>query len=53
MQVLRAFEIEEVKVATKESKAIALCKDALLAIKTLNAEFVCIKKHCRTHEMTL
>ena len=53
MQVLRAFEMEEVKVTTKELKVIAICKDALLAIETSTAEVVCIKKHCRAHEMAL
>ena len=45
--------MEKAKVATKESKLIATCKDALLAIETAISDVVCIKKHCRAHEMTL
>jgi len=43
----------EAKVATKESKIITICKDTLLVIETLTAEVVCIKKHCRAHEVAL
>ena len=53
MQVLRAFEMKEVKFAAKELDAIAICNDALLAIETSIAEVVCIKKHGRAHAMTL
>jgi len=53
MQVLRAFEIEEAKVVAKESKAITISKDPLLAIETSTAELLCIKKHGRVHEMAL
>jgi len=53
MQVLRAFEMEEVKIATKQSMFVAMCKDELLAIETLTLEVVCIKKHYRANEMAL
>ena len=45
--------MEEAKVAAKELNAIAICKDALLAIETSTAEVVCIKKHGRAHAMAL
>jgi len=45
--------MEEAKVAVKESNAIAICKEALLAIETLTAKVVCIKKHGRAHAMAL
>ena len=53
MQVLRIFKMEEAKVVVKESKAIAICKNALRAIEISTAEVVCIKKQGRAHEMTL
>jgi len=53
MQVLWAFEMEKAKVTIKGSKAIAIFKDALPAIKTSTAEIVCIKKYCRAHEVAL
>jgi len=53
MQVLPAFKMEEVKVVPYESKAIAICKDALLTVETSTAELLCIKKHCRAPEMEL
>ena len=53
MQVLRAFNMVEAKVVTKESKAIAICKYALLAIEISTAEVVCIKKHDRAQAMAL
>jgi len=45
--------MEEAKVTTKESKSIAICQDALLAIEILASKVVCIKKHCKAHEMAL
>ena len=53
MKVLQVFEMEETKVAAKESNVIAIYKDALLAIETLIAKVVCIKKHGRAHAMAL
>jgi len=53
MQVLQAFEMEEAKITAKESKPIAICKDALVGIETSTSEVVCMKKHYRAHEMVL
>jgi len=45
--------MEDAKVLTNESESIAILKDAALAVKTLTAEVICIKKYYRAHEMTL